>query len=467
MKISDHVRPQDLAGGVQRLFAAGSEKTLRLDRRWKTSDGAPVFTAAGKYAARGWTQWTHGFQYGNALFCFDITGQDDLLQVGLRHTLADMPEHLTHIGVHDHGFNTLSTYGQVYRFLQEGRIDPDPWKARYLELALRVSGAVQAARWTPLPEGLGYVYSFNGPQSLFIDTMRTIRSCAMAYLLGHTLLGEQDQAVNLLERLVTHARTTARYNIFYGTNRDGYDVPELRGRAVHETLFNVNNGSYRAPSSQQGFSPFTTWTRGLGWAMLGFSEELEFLTQLPDAEFGHGNIPTKSDVLATVESAARATCDFYIDQGTSVDGICYWDTGAPNLHRLGDWKQAPADPFNAFEPVDASASAIAAQGLLRLGTALGDAGKRYLQAGLTVAETLFKEPYLSTSSEHEGILLHSIYHHPNGWDYVPPGSPIPYGESSMWGDYHLLELGLLVNRMAEGRYYTFFDAALKGRNQSA
>jgi hypothetical protein len=30
------------------------------------------------------------------------------------------------------------------------------------------------------------------------------------------------------------------------------------------------------------------------------------------------------------------------------------------------------------------------------------------------------------------------------------------GESSMWGDYHLLELGLLVWRMADRDYYTFF-----------
>jgi hypothetical protein len=34
---------------------------------------------------------------------------------------------------------------------------------------------------------------------------------------------------------------------------------------------------------------------------------------------------------------------------------------------------------------------------------------------------------------------------------------VPCGESSLWGDYHLLELALLVRRMAGGKYYTFFD----------
>ena len=77
--------------------------------------------------------------------------------------------------------------------------------------------------------------------------------------------------------------------------------------------------------------------------------------------------------------------------------------------------------------------------------------------GLGVAKRLFSEPYLATASGVEGLLLHSIYHRPNGWDYVPPASSIPYGESSMWGDYHLLELALLVRRLTEGRYYTFFS----------
>ncbi len=122
---------------------------------------------------------------------------------------------------------------------------------------------------------------------------------------------------------------------------------------------------------------------------------------------------------------------------------------------LGDWRGQTADPYNDYEPVDSSASAIAAQGLIRLGHALGESGHAYVQAGLTVLRRLLEEPYLSTDPHHEGILLHSVYHRPNGWDYVPSGEKIPRGESSMWGDYHLLEVMLLVAKMAEGSYYTF------------
>src|SRR6185295_15703492 len=110
-----------------------------------------------------------------------------------------------------------------------------------------------------------------------------------------------------------------------------------------------------------------------------------------------------------------------------------------------------------------SAAAITAQGLLRLGHYLKakgqpKEGQRYYQAGLTVANTLFDEPYLSTNTKHEGLVLHSIYQRPNGWDCVPPGAKQPRGESSMWGDYHARELALMIQREALGKpWLVFFD----------
>ena len=451
MQSNQTLKAKDLSPAVERTLQLASEKTLRLSRRWKVSDGAPVMTVAGRYTARSWTQWTQGFQYGNALICFELTGDRDLLTMAQRHVVADMAEHLTHTGVHDHGFNNISTYGHLRRLMLEGRIPTNPWELHSYELALKISGAVQAARWTSLKDGLGYIHSFNGSHSLFIDTIRTLRICCVAHQLGHTLQAEQDQRVDLLERALIHAKTSALFNIYYGEGRDHYDTPELRGRTVHEAIFNPASGVFRCPSSQQGYSPFTTWTRGLAWAMLGFPELMEFLQSVDGPA-------DKQETMALLEKAARACCDFYIQQATALDGICYWDTGAPQLYSLGNWQGKPADPYNDYEPVDASASAIAAQGLLRLGHLLGAAGEVYTQAGLTVANELLQEPYLAVDPQHEGLLLHSIYHRPNGWDYIPPDAKIPHGESCMWGDYHLLELCLLINRLANAGYYTFFGA---------
>ena len=284
MESNQALSARDLVPAVERALGLATEKTLRLDRRWKASDGAPVVTFAGRYTARNWTQWTQGFQYGNALLCFDMTGDQDQLTAARRHVVADMAEHLTHIGVHDHGFNNISTYGNLRRLMLEGRIPTDEWELNFYELALKVSGAVQAARWTSLKDGLGYIYSFNGSHSLFIDTIRTLRICCIAHLLGHTLQGEQDARISLLDRALTHAKTSARFNLYYGEGRDQYDRPELRGRTVHEAVFNPASGVFRCPSTQQGFSAFTTWTRGLAWGMLGFAELMEFVQFVPEAE---------------------------------------------------------------------------------------------------------------------------------------------------------------------------------------
>lgn len=93
----------------------------------------------------------------------------------------------------------------------------------------------------------------------------------------------------------------------------------------------MNDGNYRCPNAQQGFSGYTTWTRGLAWAMCGFAEELELIELLPEETLG--NYGGKRETERFMLEAAEATCDFYIDH----------------------------------TPVDSSAAAIGAQGLLRLG----------------------------------------------------------------------------------------------------
>src|SRR5438034_2775359 len=489
-KIDFKLTPQRLVPKIERLFELSGRKILSIEKTWKAEHGTPVFTVNGKYTTRGWTEWTQGFQFGSALLQFDATGEERFLELGRRNTVERMATHVSHIGVHDHGFNNISTYGNLLRLMREGKIPFNEREKDFYELALKVSGAVQAARWTRIADGGGYIHSFNGPHSLFIDTMRSLRSLAVAHQLGHVLMGEGDRRISLLERLVEHAATTARYNIYYGEARDAYDVC---GRVAHESIFNVTNGNYRCPNSQQGYSPFSTWTRGLAWAILGLSEQLEFWRTLSPQELAVACSPSyltrvfadreqfsrrpkdrefldkiqsqmrkqSADFLELMVRAATATADFYIENSCA-DGIPMWDTGAPNLQRLGDYLGKPADPFNTWEPIDSSAAAIAAQGLVRLGNYLiaqcdHNTGRRYRQTALTIVNRLFDEPYLSMNPKHQGLILHSVYHRPNGWDYVAPGQKVPNGESSMWGDYHARELALLLLREARGeKYLTFF-----------
>lgn len=454
MKIDFDLQPGQFLSRLEGFWRLSGDKIKLIEGEYEPGQGSPVFTRKGKYTGRGWTEWTRGFQYGSALLQYDADGDDFFLNYGRENTLKRMAPHVSHAGVHDHGFNNLSTYGNLLRLMQESKIPRNEWERNFYELALKISGAVQAGRWTRTGEG-GYIYSFNGPHSLFVDTMRTIRVLIVSHLLGHVYLGEGDEKIDLLGRAMDHARTTAGYSIYYGLGRDAYDV---RGRTAHESIFNTRDGTYRCPNAQQGFSGYTTWTRGLAWAMCGFAEELELMDRLPENLLkAYGD---KAEIIRFMLEAASATCDYYLDH-TPADGIPYWDTGAPALHKIEKLYEKEADPFNEHEPVDSSAAAIGAQGLLRLGRFLEkrDPGlsRTYWQAGLTVMDRLLEEPYLSTDPRHQGILLHSTYHVPNGWDYKPRAGRAACGESSMWGDYHMRELALYLWRWVRGEtYYTYF-----------
>src|SRR5919112_1890925 len=174
MQIDSTIQPKDLSYSLTRLFELAAKKVRLIENTWDPAKGTPVFTVEGRYTTRGWTEWTQGFQYGCAILAFDVTGDRALLELGRRNTLRHMAPHVTHVGVHDHGFNNLSTYGNLRRLMREGKVPHDEWELNFYEMAIKASGAVQAARWSDVsdyadaatddeaPPQLGYVYSFNG-----------------------------------------------------------------------------------------------------------------------------------------------------------------------------------------------------------------------------------------------------------------------------------------------------------------
>ncbi len=455
LKIDYNLKPSKLKSKIEKLWDLSAAKIESIEKCFDILKGAPVFTIQGKYTSRGWTEWTQGFQWGSAIIQYEATEDKKFYEIGRQKTLQMMSRHITHFGVHDHGFNNVSTYGNLLRLMDENKISENEWERHYYKLALKCSSAIQAHRWTELNENEGFIYSFNGPHSLFADTIRSLRILAIGYRLGHFIMGENEVKISLLNRLIKHAFTTAKYTIYYGEGRDAYDV---NGRVAHECIFNLNDGSFRCPNTQQGYSPFSTWTRGLAWIMCGYAEQLEFLETVKDQELTFYG--SRDRVESVIRRAAQATCDFYIEN-VPVDGIPYWDTAAPFLYKLGDYLSKPANPYNDHEPVDSSAATIAVQGLLRFGQYLKtknetDVGNKYWQAGLTILNTLFDEPYISTGNNHQGLILHSIYHRPKGWDYIPKGKKIPCGESSMWGDYHAREVALYLQKIMQKEPYLVF-----------
>jgi len=112
---------------------------------------------------------------------------------------------------------------------------------------------------TKLADGTGFIHSSTGHTRCSWTRFVRVGRCGCASTRSRAD-GEQDAKISLLQRVVEHALNTARYSIFYGEGRDAYD---MRGRTAHEAVFNTVSGVFRCPNSQQGYAPFSTWTRGL------------------------------------------------------------------------------------------------------------------------------------------------------------------------------------------------------------
>jgi hypothetical protein len=132
---------------LERFWELSGQKIDLIEKEYDSSQGSPVFTIDGKYSTRGWTEWTEGFVYGSAFLQFDATGDERYLELGKKRTVERMATHVSHIGVHDHGFNNLSCYGNWLRLLNEGKIEGPQaekdfanWRLRFPERSKLVAG---------------------------------------------------------------------------------------------------------------------------------------------------------------------------------------------------------------------------------------------------------------------------------------------------------------------------------------
>ena len=119
MRIDSHLTPEIVQAKIETLLELSAAKIHALETAWSPEQGAPVFTVQGHYMARGWTDWTLGFMFGSALLQYDATGDPWFLEYGRRGTRERMANYVTHTGVHDHGFNIVSTYGNLLRLLED------------------------------------------------------------------------------------------------------------------------------------------------------------------------------------------------------------------------------------------------------------------------------------------------------------------------------------------------------------
>ena len=327
----------------------------------------PMYTEGGKWRhnKEAWTRWCDGFLPGMMWIFAKRTGSSEWFDLAKRYT-TPLEERKLDRDVHDLGFIFFSTYHRWHALTGEQELDDVVVQA----------GQTLAKRFKEKGE---YLSSFMGPESIFIDIMANVG--IIVYAAQKT--GDEE----LLEVAMKHCLTT-RKRLIRGD-----------GSSSHEGIFDLETGEFLRQSTQQGYRSDSCWSRGLAWAIYGFTSVYQ---ATGDAR-----------MLETAEMCA----DYYI-LNTPANGVPLMDYDFPP-----EVEQRP----------ESSAAAIVAAGLLRLREASQDMAKRslYDNAAKRMLVTLATPPYLASETPGwEGILKEGIYH---------LDKDLGVGESVMWGEYFFCE----------------------------
>jgi unsaturated chondroitin disaccharide hydrolase len=327
---------------------------------------SPMYTDGGKWNREGqrWTHWCEGFFPGILWLLHEYTGEPTWREHAEQYTRPLEPRRFDR-DVHDLGFLFFSTYLRWYHLTRDESVKQIIIDAGRTLALRRQKG--------------GYLASFIGPQSLFIDIMMNV-----GIILWTANVTKDD---SLREIALEHCRTTER------------TLVRPDGGTAHEGLFDLETGRFLRQSTHQGWRDDSAWSRGQAWALYGFT-----------AVHRLGGGP---EFLAT----ARRCADFYLRRAPG-GTVPLWDFDVPDDGR---------------QPFDSSAAAIAASGLWDLADQVTEPADqdRYRLAALQTLATLCSDRFIAAGRpEWEGILMHGVYHLPKG---------LAVDESVAWGEHFFVE----------------------------
>ena len=326
----------------------------------------PMYTVGGRWNREGekWTHWCEGFYPGIFWLLHEQTGDALWRQRAEEYSRKLEPRRFDR-QVHDLGFLFFSTYLRWYHLTGD----------KHLRVILIDAGRTLALR----REKGGYLKSFVGPQSLFIDIMMNV---------GIILWAARETADEALRAIaLEHCRTTAKYLV------------RSDGSTVHEGIFDLDSGQFSREGTHQGGNAGSAWSRGQAWAIYGFAA-----------------VHRLSGVPEFLNTALRCAEFYLAHAGPGL--VPYWDFALPE-HGPYLW--------------DSSASAIAASGFLDLAELVPEESQksRFRQAAFTILRTLSSDAFLARAHpEWEGILMHGVYHYHKN---------LGVDESVAWGDYFFVE----------------------------
>lgn len=304
--------------------------------------------------------WTGGFWAGLLWLAGSRTRDDSLLDSARQATDRLLPRaHDDHN--HDLGFMFYPSAVTGHRLTGE---------ARYRDAAI-TAGRSLAAQFNPeggyIP-GWGFFGGADWSGRVLVDTLMNLPLLAWA-------AGETGDA-SLVEIAHRHAATSLRHQL------------RADGSVYHMYRFDPETGAPLGGDTYQGAGPESAWSRGQAWGLTGLA--------LLGGRTGH----------TPYAAASARIADFFLSS-LPPSGIPPWD-----FHDR-----------NPGAPRDASAGAIAAYGLLRLGRLTGD--YLYRDHAIRLLEALWTQ--CANRGDQGGLVLHATADLPHG---------LGIDESTMYGDYY-------------------------------
>lgn len=177
------------------------------------------------------------------------------------------------------------------------------------------------------------------------------------------------------------------------------DFVRADGSTTHQINYDPDTGAIDKELDPGG--PGTTWARGQAWAIYGFTMIYSYTHDLR--------------MLAAAQQVAN-----YWDANVPADGVPYWEFDPPDV---------------TTAPLDSSAAAVAAAGLLQLAGFTTDPTLKstYQSVSDTTLKTLTSPSFLSSGTNSAALLLHGTQCAPCDEDAATADTGLS------WGDYYLLQ----------------------------
>ena len=403
----------NIAGHSGNLGIGNSGNIIPLDSSNNITNNTESSFAVGTA-----TDWRAGFYAGVMWETYGRTGNTALLTDAENMTFA--VQNTIAYGDHDVGFRTLTTYVQGAQYLggnfvySLNGVTDQSYDTRIVQAATFL-----ANRYIP---AVGATRSWNdgapAQTAVIVDNMMNIQLLFQAQQLG---AASPIPGMSFSDIAIQHARTT--FNDFVRTDAAAQAAGSY-GSSVHEVVFDTASGNILYKQSAQGITsfgqwdpsqpeagqPYATqgcWSRGQAWLINGFT-----------SMYTNTNMP---EFLSDAQTVANYWCMKTLQNVSQ--GASYVPPTDFDVALVG----TPDDPNHQ----DASAAAIAADGLLQLADYTTDPTLRaeYWSVAVNTLEDLLAAPYFNSATNRLSLLTHAAQQYQSG----------NQNDSFLYADYYFLD----------------------------